>query len=357
MTRKKITIDDIARELKISKTTVSFVINGKAREKNISTTLEKKVLAFIDEIGYQPNHFAQGLRTGKTKMIGMLVEDISDPFFSAIARMMEEIAYKKGYKILYSSTENDTQKAKDLIEMYRIRHVDGYIIAPPPGIQSELKDLTDDGFFVLLFDRTLPGLEISNVVVDNLESSYRGVKHLIGNGYKNIAMITLLSDQTQMADRESGYIKALDEVKKPYLLKKIAYHDKRENCIQEIRDFLIIHQEIDALFFATNYLAESGLETLKFLNRRIPEDIGIVVFDDHYLFKLFTPSITAIAQPIKEISEQVIHLMLKSIADPNLKKPVKTLVVPTSLMVRDSSSPQIKTNTNSWVKKLMKGKS
>ena len=149
-----------------------------------------------------------------------------------------------------------------------------------------------DGFFVLLFDRTLPGLEISSVVVNNLESSYKAVKHLIDNGYSNIAMITLLSDQTQMFDRKLGYMKALDEAKKPYLLKKIAYHDKRENCIQEIRDFVYANKEIDALFFATNYLAESGLEALKLLKRSIPEDIGIVVFDDHYLFKLFTPSIT-----------------------------------------------------------------
>ncbi|WPU96106.1 LacI family DNA-binding transcriptional regulator [Mucilaginibacter sabulilitoris] len=356
MKKRKITINDIAKELNISKTSVSFVINGKAREKNISISLEKKVLAYIDEIGYRPNHFAQGLRTGKTKMIGMLVEDISDPFFSAIARMMEEIAYKKGYKILYSSTENDTQKAKDLIEMYRIRHVDGYIIAPPPGIESELKELTDDGFFVLLFDRTLPGLEISSVVVDNLESSYKAVKHLIHNGYKNIAMITLLSDQTQMLDRKLGYMQALDEVEKPYLLKKIAYHDKRENCIKEIQDFLIGNQETDALFFATNYLAESGLETLRLLKRRIPEDIGIVVFDDHYLFKLFTPSITVIAQPIKEIAEQVIHLMLKSISGPKVKKTIKTVVIPTSLMIRDSSLSQTKISNNSWIKRLVKNK-
>jgi len=354
MMKRKITINDIAKELGVSKTSVSFVINGKAREKNISTSLERRVLAYIDEIGYQPNHFAQGLRTGKTKMIGMLVEDISDPFFSAIARAMEEIAYKKGYKILYSSTENDTQKAKDLIELYRIRHVDGYIIAPPPGIEPDLKELTDDGFFVLLFDRTLPGLEISSVVVNNLESSYKAVKHLIDNGYSNIAMITLLSDQTQMFDRKLGYMKALDEAKKPYLLKKIAYHDKRENCIQEIRDFVYANKEIDALFFATNYLAESGLEALKLLKRSIPEDIGIVVFDDHYLFKLFTPSITAIVQPIKEISEQVIHLMLKSISGPKIKKNIKTVVIPASLMIRDSSIPQTKINSDSWVKRLFK---
>jgi LacI family transcriptional regulator len=340
--KRKITINDIARELNISKTSVSFVINGKAREKNISVRLEKRVLAYIDEIGYRPNHFAQGLRTGKTKMIGMLVEDISDPFFSAIARMMEEIAYKKGYKILYSSTENNTQKAKDLIQMYRIRQVDGYIIAPPPGIELELNELKDDGFFVLLFDRTLPEMEISSVTVDNMGSSYKAVKHLIDNGYSNIAMITLLSDQTQMLDRKLGYMKALDEAKKPYLLKKIAYLDKKENCIKEILDFLIINQEVDALFFATNYLAESGLEALKILKYNIPEDIGIVVFDDHYLFKLFTPSITAIAQPIKEISEQVINLMLKSISGPKINKPVKKLIIPTSLMIRGSSLPKTK---------------
>ena len=136
----KLTISDIAAALNISKATVSLVLNGKAKQAKISKKMEDKVLQYMEEVGYRPNLFAQGLRTGKTKIIGMLVEDISDPFFSAIARHAEEVAYEKGYKIVYCSTENNTKKTKEMLHMYRGQKIDGYIIAPPPGIEKEVKE-------------------------------------------------------------------------------------------------------------------------------------------------------------------------------------------------------------------------
>ena len=140
----------MARELNLSATTISFVINGKAAEKRISNDVKERVLAYVKETGYQTNMVAKSLRTGKTKIIGMLVEDISDPFFSSIARVVEEKAYKLGYKIFNSSTENDTIRARDLIKVFRERQVDGYIIAPSPGIEEEIQQLVDDNFPVVL---------------------------------------------------------------------------------------------------------------------------------------------------------------------------------------------------------------
>lgn len=335
--KKKTTIIDIARDLGISKTTISFVLNGKAREKGISQNQEIKILTYIEKIGYKPNVFAQSLRTGKTKTIGMMVEDISDPFFSSIARSMEEIAYKRGYKILYSSTENNTQKAKDLIQLYRNRQVDGYIIAPPPGIEHDIKVLLEDKFAVVVFDRTLPGIEVDNVLVNNYQSSYQATKHLIENGYLNIAMVTLDSDQSQMMDRQLGYEKALDECDRPGRVMKIIYRDNDVDNIKEIQEFLNSNTEIDAVFFATNYIADNGLEAIRNLKLGIPQNIGVVVFDDDRLFRLFSPSITAIVQPIKEIAEQVIKLMLILLSNPASKKPVRSILLPTVLKVREST--------------------
>src|SRR5205823_12757554 len=124
--------------------------------------MEKKILNHVKKIGYQPNLVAKSLRTGKTKIIGMLVEYISDPFFASIAGVVEEKAYKHGYKIFYSSTENETKKAKALIQILRDRQVDGYIIAPPPGIEEDIQLLKADGFPVVLFDRYFPKLETNN---------------------------------------------------------------------------------------------------------------------------------------------------------------------------------------------------
>lgn len=338
--KKKITIVEIAKDLNISKTTVSFVLNGKARARHISKKQEEIILAYIEKIGYRPNQSAQELRTGRTKMICMLVEDISDPFFSSIARFIEDNAYKNGYKILYVSTENDTQKTIDLIEMCRNRQVDGYIIAPPLGIEMRINDLIDDGFAVVLFDRTLPGIEVNNVIVDNYKGSYIAIKHLINNGYNNIAMVTVASNQIQILERQRGYIQALDEIGQPHLINKVIYHGKKAKSISEIQQFLDSHRQIDAVFFTTNYIADSGLESIKNLQLRIPEDLSVVVFDDHNLFRLFTPSITAISQPIKEISEQIINLMLELLSDSTVKKEVKTIVLPTTLIIRDSSLPK-----------------
>ncbi|GAA3990186.1 LacI family DNA-binding transcriptional regulator [Mucilaginibacter dorajii] len=315
-------------------------MNGKGAEKGISESSQTRILDHVKKISYMPNFSAQGLRTGKTKTICMMVEDIADPFFSSIARAMEEIAYMKGYKILYSSTENNTQKAKDLIQFYRRRQVDGYILAPPPGIEEDINELIDDNLAVVLFDRTLIGIEADNVLVDNFDISYKAVKHLIENGYRNIAMITLYSEQIQMTERERGYKEAVDEIKNTYFIKNIGFYDHPASNVQEIQRFIDLNNNIDAVFFTTNYLAEMGLEAIRNLKLRIPEDLGIVVFDDDKLFRLFSPTITAIAQPIGEISEHVIKLMLMLLSGKGVKKAKKSIVLPAILQIRESSRPK-----------------
>jgi len=335
--KKKLSIADIAKNLNISKTTVSFVLNGKASEYHISESLEKKILDYIEEVGYRPNQFAQALRTGKTKIIGMMVEDISDPFFASVARMIEEASYRMGYKIVYCSTENNTQKTKDFIEVYRSRQVDGYIIAPPPGIEKEIQSLIDDHLPVVLFDRSIPGVETDDVLVDNFQSTYEAMKHFIQNGYKHVGMITLKSDQIQMTERLLGYQKAMDEIESPHIVQRITYHDDKEKTIKEIEVYLTEHPEMDAVFFATNYIADNGLEAIRNLKLSIPGDLGVIVFDDHNLFRLFTPSISAISQPIKEISETTIELMLSRLAEPKKPTKYKHIKLGTKLILRESS--------------------
>ena len=146
MVKKKVfSIIDIAKQLNISQTTVSFVVNGKAKEKRISNELSEKVLKFVAKVGYKPNLLARSLRTGKTNMIGLMVENIANPFFANLARLIEDNAYKKGYKILYCSTDNNSTKAWDLIQLFRDRHVDGYIIAPTEAIEEDIKSLANEG--------------------------------------------------------------------------------------------------------------------------------------------------------------------------------------------------------------------
>ena len=341
--KKTISIHDIAKKLHISATTISFVLNGKAEEKRISEDVTKRVLDYVKQVGYRPNHIAKSLRTGKTNIIGMLVEDISDPFFSSISRGIESIAYNHHYKIFFASTENDTEKTRALIKVFRERQVDGYIIAPPSGVEDEIKALMDDNVPVILFDRYLPSLTTSTVVIDNFSGSYQAVKHLRENGYSNIAFITLNSQQTQMHDRLQGYIKAIEEslcdpivAKLPY---KLSHQLSAEKLVQE---FIKKHDKVDAVIFATNYLAINGLRAIRDLGLVIPDDIAGIGFDDNTHFNLFSPSITAVAQPIEEIAEEVVQQMLDALSDEKESKKRRMVTLPVKVVVRNSSFPKRK---------------
>jgi len=340
--KKRISIHDIARELNLSATTISFVLNGKAEEKKISEDVRKKVSDYIKKVGYQPNMIAKSLRTGKTHIIGMLVEDISDPFFASISRGIETIAYNHKYKIFFASTENDTEKTKALIKVFRERQVDGYIMAPPSGVEDEIKALMDDNVPVILFDRYLPSLNTSTVIIDNFSGSYQAVKHLRKNGFSNIAFVTLNSEQTQMHARLQGYVKAIEESGCHPIVQTLPCKLSHQLSAEKVQEFIKAHDKVDAIIFATNYLAISGLQAIKDLELAIPDNIAVVGFDDNTHFNLFTPSITAVAQPIDEIAEEIVRQLLNALSNERESKIRRMVMLPVKLIVRNSSYPNVK---------------
>ncbi|WP_026998234.1 LacI family DNA-binding transcriptional regulator [Flectobacillus major] len=335
---KRMSIKEVAEALSISTATVSYILNDKAKEKRISAELTKKVLAFVEENNFKPNHLAKSLRTGKTNVIGLIVEDIADPFFGSIAGNIENIAYENGYKIIYSSTKNDTKKAKELINTFRERNVDGYIITPTEGIDNDINDLIKSNLPVVLFDRNCIDLNISYVGMNNFKSAYEAVRYLISQSYKNIAFVTLDSVQPQMIDRLLGYERAVNEHRLPSIIKKFDYLEAKKNSITEnIVALLDETPQIDAIFFATNYLAISGIEVMNRLKIRIGQQIGIMVFDDNDLFRIHQPSISAIAQPVLEMAKELITNLLEHMENPSDYQ-AKTSIIPAQLVLRDSSS-------------------
>lgn len=336
--KKKILISDIAKELNISITTVSFILNGKAKEKRISDSLTAKVLKLVEEVDYRPNQLAQSLRTGKTNTIGLMVEDISNPFFASIARKIEEKAYSEGYKIIYCSTEDNAEKTRDLISMFKGKLLDGYIITPPSGIEEEVQKLISEGLPVVLVDRTIGGLDTNTVVVDNLTGAYDATCHLYEQGFKKIAYITTDSTQTQMQLRLEGYQKAADSYGFEPLVLEIPFGNEADAIVQQVRDYLAEHTTVDAVFFATNYLGVRGLEAIESLGMPIPSRIGVVSYDDNDVFKLHKPSITAVAQPTDEIANHTISIMLDLLKADNQKTSAsQSVMLPTQLIIRDSS--------------------
>lgn len=321
MANKKISIKDIAKALGVSITTISFIINGKAEEKRISKEMVKKVEDYVAKVGYRPNHLAQSLRSGKSKVLVLMVEDISNSFFANIARLLEEKAFKNGYKIIYCSTENNTEKAKELIHTFKSRNVDGFIITPTAGLKNEIENLIKEDFAVILFDRWIPDLDCSHVIVENRRSSFEATQHLIENGAKKIVFITVTSDQTQMQDRLAGYLEAVKMAKmSPYVFEEPFHTSTEEFQGDQIKEYLLDHLDADALFFATNYLAFEGLHAIRKLELKIPKDVQVLAFDDHFFFSLYQPSISAIAQPLELIADKLMEGILIQLGDSEKSK-------------------------------------
>ncbi|EDM34251.1 Transcriptional regulator [Pedobacter sp. BAL39] len=332
-------IKDIAKKAEVSITTVSFILNGKAEKMRISKDVIKRVQDIIQEFGFKPNQVARSLRTGNTKTIGLIVEDISNPFFSGIARRIEDKAYKKGYKISYSSTENDAVKARELIEMFKSRKVDAYIIAPVPGIEEDIKQLLADKIPVVIFDRNLPEMDVNYVVVDNFKGAYSATEYLIKKGKKNIAYVTVDVDVDQINNRFLGYEHALldHQIKPdPKNLIKIPFGSSEEETNVLLKDLFVNNPDIDAVFFSTNYLAVRGLFCLKEMNKTIDQDFNVVAYDDQDVFRIHTPPISVVDQPVEEIAEKIIDIILNELSrDKNLpKSEISKVVLPTKFIER-----------------------
>jgi len=334
---KKLSINDIANELHVAKSTVSFILNGKAKEKRISDELTERVLKFVKEKGYQPNQLAKSLSTGKTKMICLMVEKISDYFFSHIAFHLEALAYKNGYKIIYCSTENDPEKTRQLISLLRARYVDGYIITPPVGIESEIKALINDNLPVVLFDRYLPDVPTDYVGLDNYKGTYDAIEFLVNTQAKKIALVTLASDQTQMIERRSGYLAALKKYELKPLLLKVSFENDTETTVKQCIQFIKDNPGIDAIVFATNYLALSGIKAINELGLNVPKDISIIAFDDHDVFNIYNPSISAIAQPLDEMAKQLFKTLLDKLENKVRLKDLSKVIIQPDLILRGST--------------------
>lgn len=334
MIKKRVSIKDIAAKFQVSAATISYIMNGKAKEKRISDDLTQRVLKLIEEIDYRPSQLATSLRTGTSKIIGLMVDDISNPFFADVAKMIEDLAYSNGYRIIFCSTDNQTQKAREIIQMFRGRNVDGYIIAPPAGIEKEIAGLQKDNVPLVLFDRFLPEILTSYVLTDNFNSTFGAVKHFVSQGFKNTALITSDSAQFQMLERTRGYLEAMEESGLKPVVEKVMVIGNHEGIIGKITALLNENSTIDSILFSSNYLTICGLEVFEKMKIAIPHDIAIIAFDDHDLFNFYSPSITAIVQPLKKFSEEILQILLAQMKG---EQPVSQNIIPSTLIQRASS--------------------
>lgn len=315
---KKVLLKEIAKIAGVVPSTVSCVLNGKAKERRISDDLAQRIKDIANGVGYIPNQVAVSLRTGYSKILGLIVEDISNIFFATLAKVLEDEVQKHGYRVVYCSTENDKTKGKELLNMLYHRQVDGYIIAPALGMEESIKSLLHQHKPIVLIDRFFPEVKTTNILVDNYGSTKQAIQYLADKGYKNIAFVTTSKTMIQMQERERAYC---DTIRQNNLQLKdsnilcLDYFEVQTNGVPVITNFLVNNQDIDAVFFATNYLGMHGLQSLKKLNWAIPSKVAVVCFDDNDIFKLYSPGITCIKQPINAIATRAAECIISQIED------------------------------------------
>ena len=329
MKSKRISLADIAESLSISKSTVSFVLNGKGKQFNISPTTQQLILDKAKELNYVPNFFAKGLREGKTQTIGLVLADISNPFYSELSKAIQESLYKQGYSLFIVSTNDDDTMELKLMRDLILRSVDALIIAPCNGI-PELKPVLDETPIpVVWVDRI--GDEFADFVgIDNAKEAGKlvglftvkpkkvGIIHPQASG---VMTVRLRIDGAKEACQQQGI---------PF--EKLCISDDPKVADEQIQQLL--DQGVDSFVSLNNKVALSTITSLKRLKVSIPDQARLISFDDRESFSYFTPAITALRQPIAQIGEETVARLMDRLKESTEQR--KHLMMECSFMARGS---------------------
>lgn len=312
---KKTSLKDIAQSVGVSTALVSYVLNNK-KENRISKEVAQKIREVAKALNYRPNQIAKSLKTSKTNTLGLIVADIANPFFSSLARIIEDEADKANYTVIFGSSDENPQKCRKLITTLLNRQVDGLIIAPPAGTESQLLDLQRQGVPFVLVDRYFPALKTNYVALDNFQAMYMGVQQLIDSGYQRIGLVTFKTPLFHIHERTRGYQSALND------------HsiDQHEDWVQVV-DLKSLTSDVnkaiamlttgpdpvEAILFTTNTLSLCGLKYIKTLPIRVPDDLAVVCFDETEAYDLFYTPLPYIKQPSVEIGQQATQLLINAL--------------------------------------------
>jgi LacI family transcriptional regulator len=335
---KKVSIKDIAKRVGVSTALVSYVLNNKEKEARVGKQVAEKVRRVARSLNYQPNLIARSLQSGRTHTLGLIVADISNPFFSYIARVIEDEANRHGYTVIIGSSDEQASKSASLIGAFLNRQVDGLIIAPAEQTERQLQNLLNDRFPFVLIDRYFDGMNANTVHIDNYQSSYHAVEKLIRNGYCGIGMMAYDTDLPHMQERIRGYTAALKQNgirARRNWLRKAGYTNLDKDVQNGLREVLTGKDAPDAFFFATNSLAISGLKYIYREGIRVPEELGIISFDESDAFDFFYAPVSYVRQSIEDIGKRALDILMNQIKNPNGKK--EHVIIETRLIERKSS--------------------
>jgi len=329
----KVIMKDVAREAGVSIATVSHVIN---KTRFVEKETKDKVLRVMKKLDYYPNFAAQSLRNQKTKVIGLIVPDISNFFFTAVIRGIESTLRKYGYTLILSDSGENLKTEKEQIKVFNARLVDGLIVAPASGDHTFLKKLLNMNSPVVFIDRKpqsyCPG---DCVLVDNAEGAYKAVSMLIKKGHSRIGTITGMPGLTTSEERVEGYERALVDygIKVDQNLIKIG--DGRYDSGYKLMKELFFNTTITALFVVNNLMTIGAMQFLKEKQIKVPDVLAIIGFDDYKWASITNPPLSVVKQPSRRIGEKASELLIRRIKKKETGD-YKEYRLSTELVIRDS---------------------
>lgn len=312
---KRTSIKDIANTVGVSTATVSLVLTGKAKDGRVSKEMSEKINRVARELNYQPNRLAISLQSGRSQTIGLLVADISNPFFGTLSFYIQEEMEKAGYAVIIMNTDESDRQMQRMIDLLKSRQVDGFIIVPAEFGESSVRQLVDGHIPVVLIDRFYPSVATCNVLIDNYKASYTATRYLVEVPCRKVALLIYENHQPHMEERQRGYADALREAGwyDERLIKRVRYRSMQEDVREAVAWLVEERKDVEGLLFATNTIAMLGIKQLLARKVDLCKDIRIVCFDKSDAFDFMPFFVPYIHQPIAEMGRQACRLLLKQI--------------------------------------------
>ncbi|PRY48331.1 LacI family transcriptional regulator [Arcticibacter pallidicorallinus] len=327
-------LKNVADMAGVSVATVSRVLNS---DDVVKEDTKQKVLAAIKKLNYTPNRVAQRLRSTKTnsRIIGLLIPDIQNPFYVDVIRGIEDYAYAHNSVVIIGNFSQDEKKEKLYIDILKSESVDGFIVAPSNEKDVYIKALIEDGFPIVCIDRGMKDVDVDLVKVDNQQGVFNAVQHLIGLGHTRIGHVTGKPFLPTTHERMAGYEEAMkmyDLEIDPEII--VSSNSDYDSGAEKTAHLLELENPPTAIFTANNLITLGALDTINRRGLRIPEDIAIVGFDDVYWANSLNPPLTAVRQPGFEIGRRSCELLIQRINKPD--RSVASIILKTELMIRKS---------------------
>lgn len=324
---------DVAARAGVSLKTVSRVLND---EPGVSGGLAERVRQASSDLDYRPNLTASNLRRSdqRTSTIGLLVEDVSNPFFALIHRGVEDTASALGVGVLAASLDQDPDLERRLVTAFASRRVDGLVLAPTQREQAYLANEIRAGMPVVFVDRVPKGVEADVVITDNREATREGVRHLLNHGHRDIALLGGAIDLYTATERLAGFRQAVEQagltVRPEFVRRDLLSVEAAEQATTAL---LNCPQPPTAIFAAQNFLSIGAVRALHRAARQ--HEVALVGFDDFELADVLSPSVTVIAQDPRRIGQVAAEMLFARMADP--LRPATTAVVHSRFIARQSS--------------------